>query len=109
MTTFWNTATQEQKLAQIDGALEVGMNANQLAMNCGASVDAIRQYARTYGRSFAASQGLHNWGVAGARRQAERNRVEGTKRQAARTGTLGAAAFSIFDHQPEAFELEWPA
>lgn len=107
--TFWTTATQEQKLAQIDGALELGVNSNQLAMNCGTTPAAVRQFARNHGRSFASVQGLHNWGASGARRQSERVSVEATKRISARTGTLGDAAFSIFDHQPEAFELEWPA
>ena len=107
--TFWKTATTEQKLAQIDGGIECGMNAVQVAMNCGATPPQVHGVALYNGRSFGATQGRCNWGIPGAKRRSERTTVESSKRATARTGTLGDAAFSIFGDHSEAFELEWPA
>ena len=33
--SWWDKATTEQRLAQIDGGIECGMNAAQIAFNCG--------------------------------------------------------------------------
>jgi hypothetical protein len=51
--SFWRKATVEQKLAQIDGAIELGMTSVQCARNCGASTDmAVRNFAGRHGRNF---------------------------------------------------------
>lgn len=106
---FWNTATQEQKLAQIDGGLELGMTANQVAMNCGVKPFTLTAFARSHGRSFRDVNGTQNYGARGFSIKVEAGICDAEKRVSTRTGNLGAAAFSIFDHQPESLELEWPA
>ena len=105
MTTFWQTATQEQKLAQIDGGIECGMNARQVGTNCGAMRDHVLRFAQLHGRHFAA----YNVGAHSRRRSAERFRCEKFKQNTARFGSPHEDAFSIFDNHSEAFELEWPA
>jgi hypothetical protein len=50
--TFWKTATKEQKLSQIDGGIECGMTARQVAVNCGTTAENIRALASRCGRSF---------------------------------------------------------
>ena len=107
--SFWNTATQEQKLAQIDGGLELGLTANQVAINCGVKPFTLTAFARFHGRSFRTVNGTQNYGARGFLRKVEASTCDAEKRISARTGTLGAAAFSIFDNHSEAFELEWPA
>lgn len=50
---WWYRATDEQRLAQIDGAIECGMTMNQVVMNCGAkSTGAVSMFASRRGRSF---------------------------------------------------------
>jgi hypothetical protein len=106
--TFWKTATTEQKLAQIDGGIECGMNSTQIAMNLGTNPARVTQFASYHRRSFE-GRGFQVMGECAKRYASERLKAETEKRISARTGNLGDAAFSIFDHQPEAFELEWPA
>lgn len=108
--TFWTTATTEQKLAQIDGGIECGMNSTQIAMNCGADPVAVRNLVRTYGRAFPHT-GVYAQGVHGREYNSRRSSVEATKRMAARTGTLGNAAFSIFEpaNNNDGFLPEWEA
>lgn len=106
--SFWENATTEQKLAQIDGGIECGMNAPQIAMNCAATVNQILGFSGYHGRRFRAN----NFNASSIKHMAERGRVDAAKRISARTGTLGDAAFSIFGNAPqhsEDFELEWPA
>lgn len=61
MTGWWYRASTEQRLAQIDGCIELGMTAAQCAMNCGCfsdergwsrAGDTIRTFARYHGRAF---------------------------------------------------------
>lgn len=106
--TFWNTATQEQKLAQIDGGIECGMNSTQIAMNCGTDRIIVIGFAHHRGRKFPHDVGAGK-GVLGRKHIGDRLRVEHAKRRVERTGDFGDAAFSIFDNHSEAFELEWPA
>lgn len=48
--SFWHTATDTQKLAQIKAAIELGMDAEQCAMNLGAeSRKAIHAFCRSKG------------------------------------------------------------
>jgi len=55
---WWYSATQEQKLAQIDGGIECGMTAREIALNCGASLGVndrggtIGAFAFLHGRNF---------------------------------------------------------
>jgi hypothetical protein len=102
MTTFWQTATTEQKLAQIDGGIECGLNAKQVGMNCGTDHKRVLYFAINHGRHFLAN----NFSAGSLERFARRGQVEAVKRISARTGTIGDSAFSLFDHQPQPFELE---
>jgi len=61
MSSWWHTATREQRLAQIDGAIELGMTSKQCAMNCGCVYDegsgrqggvSVRDFAGYHGRLF---------------------------------------------------------
>jgi hypothetical protein len=56
-TGWWYHASNDQKIAQIDGALSVGMNARVLAFNLGmqpglTSQQAVYRFARLHGRKF---------------------------------------------------------
>lgn len=49
---WWFRATHEQRMAQLDAAISLGMTARQLAMNCGGTVGAVAQFASVNGRKF---------------------------------------------------------
>lgn len=57
---WWYSATTEQRLAQIDGGIECGMTAKQVAMNCGARLyenatrvsSPVIKFAGYHGRKF---------------------------------------------------------
>ena len=50
---WWYRATTAERLAQIDGCIELGMTAKQCAMNCGAPGRVwVQQFATNHGRSF---------------------------------------------------------
>ena len=51
-TRFWKIATTEQKLAQIDGAIELGLTSKQCAFNCGTTDGAVRGFGYKHGRHF---------------------------------------------------------
>lgn len=63
---WWYRATQEQKLAQIDAAIELGMTAKQVAMNCGCYISdrhtstIVDAFARYHGRRFAGETTARN-------------------------------------------------
>lgn len=50
---WWYRASREDKLAQVDGAIALGLTASVVAKNCGASKDAIFKFAHWHGRRFA--------------------------------------------------------
>jgi len=58
--SWWYSASNEDRLAQIDGAIELGMTAKQCAMNCGcyelqskrASNGPVADFALNHGRHF---------------------------------------------------------
>lgn len=50
--SFWSKASTEQKLAQIDGAIALGLTSKQCGMNCGAADFNIRYFAAKHGRTF---------------------------------------------------------
>lgn len=58
MTTWWDRATREQRLAQIDGAIECGMTARQFLAAIGEinastqRIDCVGKFAAYRGRSF---------------------------------------------------------
>ena len=106
--TFWKTATTEQKLDQIDGGIECGINTSQIAANLGSTRIAVRDFAYRHGRSFPGNSGQ----AIGRNSRAyavERTKCEAIKRNTPRFGSPHEAAFSIFGDHSEAFELEWPA
>jgi len=103
--SFWKTATDEQKIEQIKGGIEVGMNSRQVAMNLGATYTNITSAQVT---NFWKRQGF----------KFPHNKIESTHsmREIARA-TSGRKAgvpevekkfsFKIFDHddtKPDPFE-----
>lgn len=57
MSTWWDRATDAQKLAQIDAGIALGMTGKQISMNLRAPVNAyggskVTTFARRHGRSF---------------------------------------------------------
>ena len=50
--SFWSKASTEQRLAQIDGAIELGMTSKQVAKNCGVHYQVLLDFARQNGRHF---------------------------------------------------------
>lgn len=54
--SWWSHATTEQKLAQIDGAIECRLAPKHVAMNCGAeNADIVYSFAYYNGRKFGKS------------------------------------------------------
>lgn len=91
--TFWDTATREQKLAQIDGGIEVGMSPKHIAMCLGApSGDEVRFFGNRHGRMF------HN-AANKTKTCRENGRVNGviSSRQRGTPDYEIHSAFSIFD------------
>lgn len=91
---WWSNATEQQKLAQIDGGIECGMTTRQIAMNCGATRAAVASYGRDHGRTFPAKSELRH-SISGGKVQ----RIMQARRAGA-PNTLMTDAFSIFD-QPK--------
>lgn len=58
MSTWWERASVEDRLAQIDGGIECGMTSRQIAMNCGAPIfkrdNAVLRFGKAHGRHFLA-------------------------------------------------------
>ena len=56
MKTWWERASTEDRLAQIDGGIECGMTAKQISLCVGASAGhdggTLRAFATRYGRNF---------------------------------------------------------
>ncbi len=57
MSTWWERATDEQKLEQIDAGIALGMTGKQISMNLRAYVNSdggskVTSFARRHGRSF---------------------------------------------------------
>lgn len=52
--SFWSTATVEQKLAQIDAGIELGMATAVVAKNLGCHRHTLYFFARQHGRRFPA-------------------------------------------------------
>lgn len=63
MSGWWNSASREEKLAQIDGCIEVGMTTAQCAMNLrfydpASGRGTIGNFARRHGREFPNISGM---------------------------------------------------
>jgi hypothetical protein len=91
--TFWKTATKDQRLAQIDGGIECGLCAADIAVMLGTTADCIRHYASRYGRSLrkdyeAAKRNGHKGGIVGGIVNARRMKKPETSQP---------SAFSIFE------------
>lgn len=52
MSKWWLTATHEQKMAQISGALECGLSTQFTSRILGCSGEAVRRYAANNGLAF---------------------------------------------------------
>lgn len=79
MTTFWQHASVEQKLAQIDGGIELQMTSAQVAKNCGTSPASVRAFAMHNGRSFKNSSRSKPWAKQKRREKRRRVLVDGKK------------------------------
>ena len=126
--SFWDTATTEQKLAQIDGGIECGMNASQIAFNCGLRATEktpaailLRGFAVTHGRDFS-HVGVGKMGFTARQNTAHRMRalergcpeyslnhrsVSKVKKSIDRTHDIPADALSIFGNEPQEEILSW--
>jgi len=103
--SWWSNATQEQRLAQIDGGIECGMTSKQIAMCLGAPIyddqgghDAVFVYGRRNGRRFTTPTyvSAHRAGKRGGKVSGIlRARAKGTPEIHVNT------AFSIFDNGDE--------
>lgn len=87
---WWYHATDEQRLAQIDGAIECGMTQAQVAINCGAnSQGAISMFTSRHGRSFGEANRRSSKLVSASR---ERMRIMRSKK----SGNMTNDHFNIF-------------
>lgn len=73
---WWYGASVEQRLAQVDGGIECGMTAKQIAMNCGAGIyherdSGVSAFARKHGRYFG-SDNAHKGNVTTRAREGAR-------------------------------------
>jgi hypothetical protein len=97
---FWDKATQEQRLAQIDGGIECGMTSKQIATCLGAPIyidgksNAVNDFGNYHGRQFpttARGIGLKAW------KSAERRISEKARRIRGEPEITDPTAFSIFN------------
>ncbi|MFD1944706.1 hypothetical protein [Paradevosia shaoguanensis] len=64
---WWYRANTEQRLAQIDGGIELGMTARQIALASGGHPGSVAFFANQHGRSLGQSKS-----TAGVRRNGQR-------------------------------------
>lgn len=80
MTSFWQHASVEDKLAQVDGGIELQMTSAQVAKNCGTTPASMRAFAYHHGRTFKNSSRSKPWAKqAGRRVKRRRVAIEGSK------------------------------
>lgn len=80
MTNFWQHASVEEKLAQVDGGIECQMTSAQVAKNCGCSAASMRAFAYHHDRSFKNSTRAKPWAKqAGRRIKRRRVAIDGSK------------------------------
>ena len=87
--SWWACASTQQKLAQIDGGIELGLSGRHIAINVGAPRAAVLDFGHRHGRTFLA-------GATAAQRRAD---LAAGLERARRRGKLDcdiASAFSIF-------------
>lgn len=92
--TFWSNATTEQRLAQIDGGIELLMTSSQIAKNCGTTSHQIKYFSYAHGRKFVASR------IDSGKRGSPAKRIS-LERQKGVSNTEMKDAFSIFDNRPK--------
>lgn len=63
---WWHNASVEQRLAQIDGGIECGLTAGQVAMVSGSTPGAVGSFAIFYGRKFPAKNKASSASIARA-------------------------------------------
>lgn len=96
MNNWWANATTEQKLAQIDGAIAVGMTSKQCSMNLLLDEkhnNAMRQWALRHGRHF---KGTHEPHVNKARSVAQKTVMQVRYREAGFSDSSHKDAYDIF-------------
>lgn len=81
---WWHRASTEQRLAQLDGGIECGLTARQIAVISQTTRHAVLQYAHIHRRPLAASRADAS-GDGGAAYQAKLRR-ERARRQAYQSG-----------------------
>ena len=52
MSSWWERATTEQRIAQIKGGIECGMNSRSMATNCGTAAHTLLSFAHHHGISI---------------------------------------------------------
>jgi len=88
--TFWTQATDTQRLAQIDGGIELRMSIRQIAINVGAEPHQVKALGVKHGRKFTGRHRLD--GHAGGKVA----RIVNARRAGASNVSM-KDAFSIFD------------
>lgn len=98
--SWWARATTEQRLAQIDGGISLGMTARQIALNCGTQRDNLYAFGRRRGRTFPATAG--DSAASGCFTGDETRAVKRRRRDRVSSEVYARDAFSIFSsHEAE--------
>ncbi len=98
MRSFWQHASTQQRLAQIDGAISVGMTMRQTAMNLGTTRGAIEYFTIKHGRSFAPNS------TVGTEASKKINRLTVARKHGA-PNVLMTDAFEIFPSRAKTAEF----
>ncbi|ULJ73628.1 hypothetical protein [Rhizobium gallicum] len=103
--TFWDKASIAERLAQIDGGIELCMTKRQIAMNCGTTMEDISAFGRQHGRLFPAKNSGSVAEKKGGRRGGSITRIL-RARAAGAHNLLMADAFNIFDKEEQVSPFE---
>ncbi|TWB61665.1 hypothetical protein FBZ98_1011010 [Rhizobium sp. ERR 922] len=95
--SFWEKSTDEQKLAQIDGGIELGMTVRQIATNCGTTRSALSYFGRKNGRVFPAKTSAIALAIAGGAARGGKVAAIIAARSARVPNVYMKDAFFIFD------------
>lgn len=101
--SWWERASTEERLAQIDGGIAVGMSVKQISLNCGAKIytngrSEVLYFGHLHGRKFPRV-------VTSAYRDCGRRSVTLRRRSAGLIEVEDFRAFEIFDrtNSPDRF------
>lgn len=98
-SSWWSRASTEQKLAQIDGGIECGMTAKQIARVLRVdAVSTVSAFAGRHGRHFPTSP--QEKGRRGFSKMGQTNGIATARRWGVPDSEI-ANAFSIFAHEAE--------